>query len=148
MKAITVSFGNGSVSLSKNFGKKFAKLYASEKKGYKSAINDCAWLYGRPDTAVIAGEGAIGYLDSFKQEIQEKGVLVLFDWLDWLIIAEEEGPCNFWASCTCKDIARLLLEELGEEYWPHRHDGFFALSEEEAEEDCWGKYDLYDAMYN
>lgn len=139
----------GHEELSKEFKQKFGKLYAKELAGYKSACDECSWLYGRPDTAVIAGEGALNYLQWFKERLQEEGALVLNRWLELICDSEEEGPRNFWAACTLHEIANLCLEELGvQDPWEYRHAYFAVYEFEEEPKDHWDKYAIYDALYN
>lgn len=144
---VPVVFGNE--ELSKNFKTKFGKLYAKELAGYRSAYDECPWLYGRPNTAVIAGEGALNYLQWFKERLQEEGVLVLNRWLELICDHEEEGPSNFWASSVLLEIALLCLEELGvSDPWSYRHSAYAVWDFEEEPKDHWDKYAIYDALYN
>lgn len=135
--------------LSKEFKMKFGKLYAKEMAGYRSAYRECPWLYGRPNTAVIDGEDAVGWLRWFREKMQEEGTLVLNRWLELICDSEEEGPRNFWAACTLHQIANLCLEELGvQDPWKYRHAYFDVYEFDEEEETCWDKYAYYDALYN
>lgn len=138
----------GHEELSKEFKKKFGKLYAEDLASLRKEYDEWDRGPGYPVT-LSNGNEAIGWLKWFVEKIQEEGVLVLNRWLELICLSEEEGPRNFWSACTLHQIANLCLEELGvQDPWEYRHAYFSVWDFEEEPKDHWDKYAIYDALYN
>ena len=105
--------------LSKNFKKKFGKLYSQELAMY---IEEDQYDGPGEPTSVTDGREMVHFLKSCAELINTEGPKFLERWMDFLLYSEEDGPRNHWLASVEFQVALLCLEELGvPNPWEYRH---------------------------